>query len=88
MTSISADEAGYEKLYGLRLRETSTQKCEYMSHTWQTMNTYRIYSKKSVQYSFEVEMVFVNNKFPEETTFHDTTTEGWIQSEYLSYLTI
>ena len=52
------------------------------------MNTYKIYSKESVQYSFEVEMVFVKKKFPEETVFHETTTEDWIQSEYVSYLTI
>ena len=40
------------------------------------MNTYKIYPKKSVQYSFEVEMVFVKLKFPEETIFRETTTEG------------
>jgi len=34
MTSISADEAGYDKLYGLSLRKTSTQECEkiYITH--------------------------------------------------------
>jgi len=52
------------------------------------MNTYKIYWKKSVQYSFEVEMVFVKKKFPDETFFREATTEGWIQSEYFSYLTI